>query len=365
MRCDKSILGYFLLFFFFSLPLRGQAYWVYDTKLAAVNHALDIVESKARTPSFVRNDYPVSGIRQKVIAQALRDAALTVSLEYFCVQGAQSFEVFNSAGERISRLYYPHKGTMVMTHADIQLTRRWAIGGSYGNSRLARSTAIDTDWIPSITPDIWWESHSEVQTQLQKYNINLYYRLFDADDISLGRSARDTFSIQQIDKFFFDVLFGYQELKGRYETSDLVDTVQWWSSVNEPYDGLDSFYKVHYRGPRAGFRSGLSVNDFVSLRTSLAYSWLKTQAHGWWNMRNYHFWEQGLGKGKGTDFLVELSFQLTPQWFLGLNYNYSFYSQKKLEESGDNNGSRYTDEGIIRDVNNKLFGPGFVIGCKW
>jgi hypothetical protein len=145
--------------------------------------------------------------------------------------------------------------------------------------------------------------------------------------------------------------------------TDLVDTVEWWTPTYNPIPGLNSTYEVSYSGPRAGFRTKGSFGK-LDTRFTLAYAWLKTEAVGYWNMRDYLFKQRGKN-GRGIDMAFEATYNFTPHFSAGLGYNYSYYKQKKATECGTMPGFSYTDWDIIRNIESKIYGPSFLVKCDW
>ncbi len=277
--------------------------------------------------------------RDTVIEKILRNITIELTLEYaFHIQGEQNFEVIDDTGMRISRLHYPHRGEMVILNGEVRFLPRVSLGGRYATSLFERTTCTDTDWL-ILTDIVWNESHSSCKEGVSLYDINLYYRLIDLDKESIeeesiysdGLGIKDIF-IPTVDKLSLDVFVGYQQQKGRYGTSELVDTVEGWTPVNIPYNGQDSFYKICYRGPRVGLRLEGSSGKVTS-RLSFAYAFLNTKAFGWWNLRQYEFEQHGRS-GFGVNIETELAYNFTPNITAGLGFHFFICRQKRLRESG-------------------------------
>jgi hypothetical protein len=173
----------------------------------------------------------------------------------------------------------------------------------------------------------------------------------------------------QLDKLFFDIFIGYQSQKGRYNMVDplreclLDDEGIHYSVLGLPDNiGLNSFYKIEYKGPRLGFRTG--TRGKLNTQFSFAYAWLKTDAYGWWNLRDYSFRQNGKN-GRGLDIELEATYRFTPRISAGLGYNYFYYQQKKAKGSGAQPDFVYEDLDIIRNANCKIYGPSFVLKYIW
>jgi hypothetical protein len=335
----------------------GNQIFAYSQKSEVVRKELDKWESsmdfvKNRNGSVVDNQAQTTpdyyNVTTPVVkeSQDMREEIIELTIGYLSgIQGQQIFEIIDNQGRRVTKLIYPHRGAMLFFNGELRLLSRFFIGGKYGNSHFDRVTSTDTNWLPAIQPDVWWEANSRCKAELEIYDINFYLRLIDSENLSL------------------DVLSGYQHQKGRYGMTDLVDTVEWWNPTSVAYNGFDSFYKIIYKGPRLGLRTEVSGGKY-SARLSFAYSWLKTKGYGWWNLMNYAF-EQIGDKGYGLDMEGELSYKLTPRISAGLGYNYFLRKQERLKESGSQPGVSYDDLDIVRNADSKIYGPYAVLRFNW
>ena len=297
-----------------------------------------------------------------------RDMTFEAAFEYGTfLQGHQIFEVVDQAGSRISRLHYPIKGDMFIYKAEVGFLPRFSFGGRYASSNFKKTTGTDTDWLlPAIIPFVWWESNSRTKAEVDNYDVNVYFTLLDLE--KKDAEGEQSQFIEKLKNAVFglkevDVFAGYQHQKGRYGMTDLVDTVEWWTPTYNPIPGLNSTYEVSYSGPRAGFRTKGSFGK-LDTRFTLAYAWLKTEAVGYWNMRDYLFKQRGK-HGRGIDMAFEATYNFTPHFSAGLGYNYSYYKQKKATECGTMPGFSYTDWDIIRNIESKIYGPSFLVKCDW
>jgi len=306
--------------------------------------------------------------RVSAIEKALRNVHVELAMEYIgFVNGKQTFEVINETGQRISRLSYPHSGGMWFLKGEVRLLPRFSVGGRYGNSNFKKTTVTDTDWLPAIATDrVWNESNSDGDTKLELYDINLYYRMlnFDKENTELGSSDMAVLNNWMVDKLSVDIFSGYQKQEGRYGMTNLVDTIEWWQTVSTPYQGLNSFYKIKYYGPRLGLRAEGSRGKFSS-KLSFAYAWLSTDAFGWWNLREYPFWQKGKN-GYGLEAEVEVSYQITSHLSGGVGFNYISLRQRNMTETGYNPTLPfYKDLDIIRNVNSDIYGPSVILKYIW
>jgi len=313
---------------------------------------------------------PVSEEKASAIEKALRNMHIELALEYVgFVNGKQTFEVINEAGQRISRLSYPHSGGMWIAKGELRLLPRLSVGGRYGSSNFKKTTCTDTDWDPSIAPDrVEFESNSDCDKKISLYDINLYLRLldFDKENTELGSSNMAVLNDWMVDKLSVDIFSGYQKQEGRYGMINLVYTVDDYQTVSEPFNSLNSFYKIKYYGPRLGLRAGGSRGK-LSSSMSFAYSWLSTDAFGWWNLRKYSFWQNGKN-GYGLEAEVELSYQFTSHFSAGVGFNYISLRQKNLTETGiyaNNPSWNYKDLDIIRNANSDIYGPSVILKYIW
>ncbi len=316
-------------------------------------------------------------LRSRVVEQTLKRAEVSLELGY-ATRGEQTFEVVDNQDRRISRLLFPHRGTLVTLSGEIPLINRFSIGGKYIGNKLKTVNSTDTDWRPGTSSLVWTESNSRTDTWIENYDLNIYYRLFSAarihplSDEALNRAFyKMVFAPEEMavgdyavfDTFSVDIFAGYFQQKGRYSMTDLVYTVASTLPVNIPIAGQDQFYKTKYFGPRLGVRTESSFGKF-STRFSLAGAWLTTEGYGWWNLSNYYFFHTGKN-GFGLDFAWETLYALTPSLSLGIGYNYSAYWQKKLTESGKIGTYEYVDNDIIRNANSTLYGPTLKLRYRW
>ena len=329
-------------------------------------------EETLAQPPVMKQPAPVSVSEERTsaIERALRNLHIELAIEYIgYVTGKQTFEVINEAGQRISRLSYPHSGGMYIGKGELRLLPRLSVGGRYGNSNFRKTTCTDTDWLPAIATDrVWMESNSDSDIKIELYDINLYLRLldFDKENAELGSSDMAVLNNWKADKLSVDIFGGYQKQEGRYGMINLVDTIENYQTTGIPYNSLNSFYKIKYYGPRMGLRAAGSYEKFSS-KLSFAYAWLSTDAFGWWNLRKYSFWQNGKN-GYGMEAEVEVTYQLTSHFSAGLGFNYISLRQKNLTETGiyaDNPGNNYKDLDIIRNANSDIYGPSVILKYIW
>ena len=317
-------------------------------------------------------NYPEA--KDNAIERALHKFPIDLSIEYMpFVKGEQIFEVIDDVGRRISRLHYPHRGQMYFLNGEIRLLPRLSVGGKYGSSHFKKTNSTDSDWyydfIPELNDMVWNESNSRTKTEVEISDLNFYYRILDlkAEAQEEEEKQEGLLDILRLDqnnsKLLIDLILGYQWERGRYGSTDLVDTVEWWTPEYVPYNGLDSFYKIYYRGPRLGVRAQGTAGKLTT-RLSFAYAWLSTKAYGWWNLVNYDFEEHGR-LGYGLDFQIELDYNFTPHFQGGFGFNWFMYRQERLKESGNRPGFVYDDLDIIRNADSTIYSPKVVLRYIW
>lgn len=340
-------------------------------------------ESYARQEAIeqaLRRATVVKELRQTVIKRTLSRMSIDYDIGY-STRGEQTFEVVDSQERTISKLKYPHRGQLHTISAEASLTPNFFVGGKFASSYLGTNLfkgvrSTDTDWDRDLSNLVMSESNSYTRARVSMFDINGYFRLFTLGHLSgLNDEQVDSLFYRKLmasqgvdssesiasDRFSLDVFGGYQQYKGRYFMTDIIQTVDGYASVNDHYNGLASFYKIAYSGPRMGYRIE-GILGKISTRFSFAYAWLSTKAHGFWNLRNYEFTQEGNG-GNSVDMQLEALYALTPSFSFGLGFNYAEYNQKKLKESGNNNGSEYSDEDIIREANSRVYGP--TVKCRY
>lgn len=256
-----------------------------------------------------------------------------------------------------------------------------SIGVRYGNSNFNKKICSDEDWG-------FWGLHNGVnkyieyqitkqdsKSKVEHLDLNFYYRLLDFDEdlvrqIRSSSQKRTIFDELLIERLSLDIFAGYQSQKGRYNMLDpmteywrIVDGTLWYATGLPSDVGLDSFYEVHYKGPRFGIRAEGSRGK-VTTRCSLAYALLTTEAYGWWNIRDYTFEQEG-ENGYGLDIETEMTYKFNSNFSFGLGFDYFFHRQKKLKESGNLAGSVYSGLDIIRNVDSKIYSPSIILKYIW
>ncbi|MDD2752226.1 MAG: hypothetical protein PHN59_03770 [Candidatus Omnitrophica bacterium] len=350
--------------------MRSRAQAPKDLNLSRVNQALAQMEAPPETQPIIAASDPPKKERNTAIEKVLDKLEINLALEYgFCVQGEQTFEVIDSAGRKISRLFYPHRGQLYTVKGELGFLDKLFIGGKFSSSLFKKAYSTDTDWRPADRQDIWYESHSREKAQAQLSDINFYYRLFElnVEKVREHKQFSELFDLFKMgnpnDSLIFDVLVGYQWQKARYRNTDKIDTVEWWIPTDNPIPGEDTFYKVFYRGPRLGFRT-LVNSGRLSARLDFAYAWLTTKAYGWWNLTSNIF-EQNGKDGYGLEAAIELDYKITPHLLGGVGFNYILRKQKKLKESANQPGLVYEEDDIIRNVNSIIYYPSVILRYIW
>ncbi len=336
--------------------------------------------SRQRAPTRAKQVYSGQTMREQNMEATLRNIAVEITLEYFNNMGSQRVSFIDEAtGNQISKLTYPLEGPMPIFKGELRFLPRVSLGGKYANSQLKDRVSSDEDW------DLWSSSAGEyIDYQITKqagtsrvefFDINLYYNLFasgedNPDQKTIFPAGDPIYKNLNIDRVSLDVLAGYQYYKGRYRTMDPMyeahgfDDGSMWYDPTYPKDiGLDSFYKIKYWGPRIGLRLGGSKGRFSS-QLRLALSLLHTKAYGWWNLRDYSFWESGKN-GYGTELGFDTAFAFTPSFSAGLGFNYFGYFQQKMDESGNQAGVTYYDADIVRSADCRNYGPSLILKYIW
>jgi hypothetical protein len=298
-----------------------------------------------------------------------RDEIIEISIDYlFSVKGQQIFEVVDDGGNRISKLFFPHRGGMLMFNGELRLSPLISVGGEFGSSDLKTVNDTDTDWVTPFNDFVWWQSNAACKVKVETWGVNMYYSVCRAKQgESQSRESKNTLDLFAVNKeggnISIDVFGGYQYQNGDYQMTDLVDTMEWWTPVYNPIGGLNSSYKITHQGPRAGFRFKGGTARCLG-KFSFAYAWLNTKADGWWNLRNYSFHQVG-NNGYGIDVNADLAYKITPHLLAGLGYRYLLCKQAKLKESGEQPGFSYTDWDIIRNADSALYGPYATVKFIW
>jgi hypothetical protein len=384
----KIVNSAFLFLIFVSLPSFSRAQSDFIPPGEDAQERLDMMEADLDRMVQDTNNFdqlvPVQGPppleREEKITATMRNIAVEITLEFLFTQGNQTFEVIDeTTGARISKLDYPLRGEIPIIKGEVTFLPRVSVGGKFATSTLRKKQSSDEDW------DFWgWHnavwSHIDYQvtnqyskSKVEFYDLNLYYNLFDSvrdSPESLAASRSKAYNNFLIDDFSLDVFGGYQSYRGRYRTFDpMTQSLRfvggsWWYDTTLPADiGLDSFYKIEYKGPRLGLRAAGSKGK-VTTKINLSGAWLTTKAYGYWNLRDYYFSQTGKN-GLGMALEIQTAYALTPSFSCGFGYDFYSYTQKKLKESGAYPGFSYSDADIIRNADCKVYGPKLLFKYIW
>lgn len=305
--------------------------------------------------------------QRSIIEKTLDNIEIEFAVDYQRVSGEQLFTVVDSGGASISQLTYPIEGDMYIMRGEARFNPRLSLGIKYGSSNFSNTTSSDEDW--NLTESITYQiTEQDTESEMETFDVSLYWRLLDIKNDSDEKNVNN-FLIT--DRISLDVFGGYHQQKGRYTMKDpitqylrIVDDALWQSTGLPLYEGLYSSYKVRYSGPKLGLRCR-GEKGRLSTGLSMAYAYIKTTAHGWWNLRSYSFTQKSTQLGHAIMLDANMRYNFYNAWYAGIGYNYMEYVQEKLKESGVQPGDTYDDLDIIRDVNNKVYGPYFTLGVVW
>jgi hypothetical protein len=314
--------------------------------------------------------------RQEIINKTLDELTVKIETGYMFVRGEHSFRLDHTDYEgNLSKLTYPLRGGMSFIGAEGKMTPRLSLGGRYATSNFSNKTSKDEDWN-------FWGDHNGVPTFIDYqiteqdteneaffWNADIYYRLLNWEKKDIEENLADYFVL---DKLNLDAFTGYQYYRGRHTMVDPITEYrrligsQWWYVPTVPlYEGLNSWYRVTYQGPRVGLRLGGSYAEKISSSLSLSYAFLKTEADGYWNLRDFRWHHEGKGYGSAINVDFETKYFITSNWYLGGGLNYMWQKQKDLLYSGTQPGSSFTDLDIARDTQMSLLGFSLKVGFCW
>jgi len=323
--------------------------------------------------------------RDTNIEKTLRDISVELTFEYaFNAKGEQSWELLKETGGMASKLTYPTEGKMFIVKGELGFFSKFFLGGRFASSDFKKTTNSDEDWG-------FWDWHNGAvkyieyqitrqgcKSRVEFFDLNLYYRLlnFEEDPAKQGylSATEDTlFDNLLIDRLSLDIFVGYQRYKGRYAMVDpflealrIVDGA-WWEAEGLPANvGLNSPYKISYEGPRLGFRAKGSKGKITS-QLSLAYCvGLKTEAYGYWNLRDLSFWQKGTN-GYGLDFGCEITYSFTPFFSAGLGYSSLYFKQNKLKMYAVEEGVPWWEgfQDRIKNAESEIHYPSFIFKYIW
>lgn len=312
--------------------------------------------------------------REGIVERTLNNIEIELALDYQRINGEQLFTVIDSQGGRISQLTYPIEGDIITLRGEVRFHPKFSFGVSYGSSNFEETTNSDEDWnflgVHNSEEKLieYQITEQDCESEMEIFDINLYWNFLNLRHESEEKSNN---RILIADNTSFDLFVGYHQQKGWYTMKDpttqylrVVDGTLWQATGLPLYQGLNSPYKVKYSGPKLGIRLK-GEKGKLSTGMSAAYAWIKTTAHGLWNLRSYSFTQKSTNLGHALMLNANMRYDFYKDWYLGLGYRYIEYIQEKLKESGVQPGSTYDDLDIIRDVNNKIYGPYFTIGLIW
>lgn len=283
--------------------------------------------------------------------KAMKTPWLKINTQYMYLKSKQEFEIVDGDGQRISRLEFPGDGPFTTISAEARLPKKLLLMGSYGQSSLKKRTrsGTDTDWIPAISNVYeFLQSNFDCRGEIEEYSIALGYRLFDLGGEQFKSQAGDLF---EIDTVIFDVILGWQSHTGEYKMSNGAYNIYVYEDLTypEPFEGLDSYYNVRYVGPLIGAKASGSFNKQFSADIGFYYSWLKTTAGAYWNLRDYNFYQYGKG---GSYYGFDLSFSYYPWSFIRITpgFHYGYFKQTEAKEDGAYPGYTYVEEDIVRNI---------------
>lgn len=327
--------------------------------------------------------------REIVMEETLKKITIELAIEFgFPIYGNQQFELFNDYNsdgvqEKVSRLEYPHQGAMLIFKGEVGFLSKFFLGGRYASSDFRKKPCSDEDW--NIWDPSWGYGSDEYidyqisrqmcKSEVEFFDLNLYYRLIDFDENQVKErrleSKGDTiFDYLLVNRLSLDIFTGYQQQKGRYGMIDpmteflFYDEGTWYYLTGLPADiGLDSFYKICYKGPRLGLRAEGSKGK-VTTRVRFAYAWLKTEAHGWWNLRELAYWQSGRN-GSGVDMGFEVTYAFTPSLSIGMGFNYLANWQKELKLFAIEDGTPWPAGPTVKNADSQIYGPSFILKYNW
>ena len=281
---------------------------------------------------------------------------LDISLKYWHTSGEMrwktSFPV--APGSGASELVFPQDGNMGILSAEYGTWRKFFANASLGIGSNS-GTSSDSDWLYGfgLADPLFSVSTQDCSSEPLLWDINLGYRLLDKPELNTEPT--------------FDIFVGYQHEKSKFKMTNGYQTVATppFTPPVGPIAGLDSTYKITYRGPRIGIRGNFKPAPRWLLGGSFAYAWLTTEGKGYWNLRApVNTFTHSGGKGEGIDANVGVgyTFARIPDLSLRLDYRYL-----KMENKGGGCSEEWDPTGIVHwDYAKSTFqGPILLVAYKW
>ena len=242
-----------------------------------------------------------------------------------------------------STLDYQKMNTVLnLFSAEVSILKGFSVEFEYGDNKFSNGKCFDHDWIHAphnilyLLNDAVWvqpnyrdfsESVSEIDGTTKLSSINMYFRIYKN---SLKKSMYEYNIRHTVDLYLG---YGWHEEKIRmfngYQT--LSPNVFLPTPPVGPFLGLNSTYKMNWRGLRIGFREQSQFSKVLSMNGKFAIGpFMIYNGEGYWNLRS-DFANPGFihsSKGVLFELSADLEWNFWKEFQCNIGYMSQFYSAK-------------------------------------
>ncbi|MBN2143470.1 MAG: omptin family outer membrane protease [Candidatus Aureabacteria bacterium] len=219
--------------------------------------------------------------------------------------GSMNFRV-SDAGVSRSELDYEMDGMYFtagvhyqFVHSNVPKLSMTAVGTV---SRHLEGTATDSDWLTYYSPDLWIYSKSDIDTDEEKYDLNLGYEFLNIKD----------------GKFKLNLLGGYYWNSYKVKDYDVDTLIYDYEYIDVTTAGKAASYDAKFRGYYIGLDGAFKINEHWIINANFkGVPDIRAKATGKWVLRDFYFKQDATGKGYemslGTTFIPKenWAFELT------------------------------------------------------
>ena len=244
-----------------------------------------------------------------------------------------------------STLNYKKMNTALnLFSVEVSILKGFSVEFEYGDNKFSKGKCFDHDWLHA--PDnilyllngvVWTqpshkdfsESVSEIEGTTKLSSINMYFNIYKN---SLKESMYEHHIRHTVDLYLG---YGWHEEKIRmfngYQT--ISTDVFLPTPPAGPFSGLNSTYKMNWRGMRAGFREQSQFSEVLSMNGKFAIGpFMVYNGEGYWNLRSDFANPSFVHSSKGV--LFELSANLEWNFWKAISCNIGYMSWLYSAKSG-------------------------------
>lgn len=181
---------------------------------------------------------------------------------------------------------------------EVRLPGGFSIEGEYGDNRFSGGTGFDHDWLHAphyiiyFDDEVTWTeprhqdfslSRSNLAGTTKLYSVNSYLRVYTSSRRKL--LTRDSDPEHNLD--FYAGYGRYEDDIGISDGNQLLatDLVILTPPVG-PFSGLNSTYRMRWRGARAGLRERTMLSKIFTMEAKFGFSpFIVYEGEGYWNLR--------------------------------------------------------------------------------